>query len=276
MAAIEAAAGVVREFGPVLGRQRVLGVEHVDPRLLACGLQACRGGVLSRPERPARDAGVEHRVGVEAEPARVLGELGVEQGRRQPAREQRGAQHAVLGAGGRDEERQGEQERRGQPDAKPGRDDSAEALGIKAGKLFGPAAMSIVSLERSGMASGINGTMRQVGVALGFAGLGAILAAATEAAFAPAAATLHLAAGDVSALAGFVIKGDLAGGAARLPDALHSAFIEAAHTALFHGFRTIAAVAGLVGLGGAAATFALLRGAGAPAASATPTPAIAH
>ncbi len=155
----------------------------------------------------------------------------------------------------------------------------AAVSGIGTGLINGQmtnAAMSIVPPERSGMASGINGTMRQIGVALGFAGLGAILAAATGAAFAPAAAALHVTAGDSAVLAGFVIKGDLTGGAARLPEALHPAFLEAAHTALFHGFRTIATVAGLVGLGGAAATFALLRGVTAPAAPAASSPALSH
>jgi len=155
----------------------------------------------------------------------------------------------------------------------------AAVSGIGTGLINGQmtnAAMSIVPPERSGMASGINGTMRQVGVALGFAGLGAILAAATESAFASSAAALHLAPSDLSALAGYVIKGDLAGGATTLPVSMQLAFTEAAHTALFQGFRTISAVAGCVGLGGAAATFMLLHGPAARVTPALPDPSIAH
>ena len=146
----------------------------------------------------------------------------------------------------------------------------AAVSGVGTGLINGQmtnAAMSIVPPERSGMASGINGTMRQVGVALGFAGLGAVLAFATGHALALAMTALHLTASDLASVTESVIKGNVSEGAAHLPAALRPAFHEAARTALFAGFRTIVLVAGCVGIGGALLTLVLVRRPVQPAAA---------
>ena len=120
-------------------------------------------------------------------------------------------------------------------------------------------AMSIVPEERSGMASGISGTMRQVGVALGFAGLGAILAHRTTHTFNLLARDLNLPADQITVLTTRIVKGDIAGAMATLPDAAQHAFKVAADASMFEGFRLIILVAGIVGLAGAALTYTLMR-----------------
>jgi hypothetical protein len=109
------------------------------------------------------------------------------------------------------------------------------------------------------MASGINGTMRQVGVALGFAGLGAILAHRTAHAFAQTVGTLGLTTDQVGPLTARVIKGDIASAMATLPAPLQHGFRFAAGASMFEGVRMIALVAGIVGLVGAVLTYLLMR-----------------
>jgi MFS family permease len=135
---------------------------------------------------------------------------------------------------------------------------SGTGTGLINGELSN-VAMSIVPAERSGMASGISGTMRQVGVALGFAGLGAILAHRTALAFSRLAADLNLPTHQVASVTARVVKGDIAGAMATLPDASQHAFQVAAKTSLFEGFRLIILVAGVVGITGALLTFTLMR-----------------
>jgi MFS family permease len=120
-------------------------------------------------------------------------------------------------------------------------------------------AVSIVPEERSGMASGINATMRQVGVALGFAGLGAILAHRTAQVFFIKVANLSLPPDQISSLTARVIKGDIAAATAAVDIPLQSAFRVAADASLFEGFHLIVLVAGLVGLTGALVTYVLMR-----------------
>jgi EmrB/QacA subfamily drug resistance transporter len=151
---------------------------------------------------------------------------------------------------------------------------SGTGTGLINGELSN-VAMSFVPEERSGMASGISGTLRQVGVALGFAGLGAILAHRTAQAFTRLAADLGLPAAQVSALAARVVRGDIAGAAGTLPASLQHPFRVAANTSMFEGFRLIILVAGVVGIAGAVLTYLLMR----PVRSAAPvahTPVPSH
>ena len=106
----------------------------------------------------------------------------------------------------------------------------AAVSGIGTGLINGQmtnAAMSIVPADRSGMASGINGTMRQVGVALGFAGLGAVLSYATGHALTVGTSGMHLAPDLMTSLVGSVVKGDVAEGAQQLSPAMRPGFTAA-------------------------------------------------
>ena len=121
-------------------------------------------------------------------------------------------------------------------------------------------AMSIVPVERSGMASGINSTMRQIGVAIGFAGLGAILAQQTTNRFLHLVANAPIAAtGREVDLAKQVVKGNIAGAIASLPPEVHADFVTIANASFFSGFQSIILVAATVALVGALSTFALVR-----------------
>lgn len=116
---------------------------------------------------------------------------------------------------------------------------------------------NVAAEERSGMASSINGTMWQVGVMPAFATLGAILV--RRAATALTVDQLGLPVNQVGPLMAPVIKGDIAAAVATLPAPMQHGFKIAADAGIFEGFRTIALVAGVVGLVGAALTYLLMR-----------------
>ena len=120
-------------------------------------------------------------------------------------------------------------------------------------------AISIVPPERSGMASGISGTMRQVGVALGFAGLGAVLAHRTADAFAAKTYSLDIASDLIPSLTRLVVEGDIAGATASLAPSIQPAFRLAANASMFEGFHLILLIAGIVGVVGAVLTYVLVR-----------------
>jgi EmrB/QacA subfamily drug resistance transporter len=135
-------------------------------------------------------------------------------------------------------------------------------------------ALSLVPPERSGMASGINSTARQVGVAIGFAGLGAVLSHVTAAQFAS-----HIQSHSVTQqLIALVVKGDVTGAAAAAPTALHDIVLSAARLAIYDGFQVIAAVAAVVGIAGAVFSFVTVRHVmpGAPGHAATEAALSSH
>ena len=129
--------------------------------------------------------------------------------------------------------------------------------------------MSLVAPERAGMASGISGTLRQVGVALGFAGLGSILVTRLASSFDGWAATVgthfdtHLAIANIE-------RGDIAGSAALVPASLHARALEAAATAYFAGFHAILIAATIVAAVAAIVSWALMRTATRPASQLSP------
>ncbi|MFI4990513.1 MAG: MFS transporter [Solirubrobacterales bacterium] len=123
-------------------------------------------------------------------------------------------------------------------------------------------AVGVVHHSRSGMASGINNTFRQVGIATGIAGLGAIfqhdITRNTSAALAGGPGHTVLRAGH-DRLTGALVSGDLrrlghglsAGGRAALTHAYRVGFTEA--------LTSILIVAGCVALAGSLFAFALVR-----------------
>jgi EmrB/QacA subfamily drug resistance transporter len=116
-------------------------------------------------------------------------------------------------------------------------------------------ALSLVPAERSGMASGINSTARQVGVAIGFAGLGAILSDAIADSFQGLMAG-HAIGAQVATL---VVKGDLTAAMAAVPVPLRDSVLRAAHGAVYHGFHVIVTIAGVVGIAGAIFSYITVR-----------------
>jgi len=119
-------------------------------------------------------------------------------------------------------------------------------------------AVGVVEPARAGMASGINSTLRQVGVATGVAGFGTIL-------------TSHVRASVVDRLNGTALAGHshtiahaIAGGGAaqaigKTPPPLRGLVAGSAHAALVGGLNTILLVAALLGFAAAAICFVLIR-----------------
>lgn len=121
-------------------------------------------------------------------------------------------------------------------------------------------AVGVVSPERSGMASGMSATMRQVGFAIGVAGLGAILGFASRAALLESvAAHPGLSAIDAAAAAQAVDGGLGAQFAAGLPVPLQRDFLDLAAHSFSAGFHTALLVAGGVSLTAAVLAFVLVR-----------------
>jgi EmrB/QacA subfamily drug resistance transporter len=125
-------------------------------------------------------------------------------------------------------------------------------------------AIGVVHYSRSGMASGINSTFRQVGIATGIAGLGAVFAHqlthATTAALAArgqAHAVLAAAHGQLSTL---LQSGEVRPLLRTISPTARAAFAHAYRTGFVEAFTTILTIAGGVALVGAVCAFALVRG----------------
>jgi EmrB/QacA subfamily drug resistance transporter len=120
-------------------------------------------------------------------------------------------------------------------------------------------AIGVVPPQRSGMASGINSTFRQVGIATGIAVLGSIFQSQIQSYLVPRLAGTPVA-GHAAAAARAV-----AGGAAQqvvgaVPPAHRAQAVVAVHASFVNAMNDILLVAGVVALTGAALALALVRG----------------
>jgi EmrB/QacA subfamily drug resistance transporter len=125
-------------------------------------------------------------------------------------------------------------------------------------------AIGVVHHSRSGMASGINNTFRQVGIATGIAGLGAVFqhdithnATATLAASAPGRAVLLAAHGR---LPGALVSGDVGALARSLPPSARAALTHAYRVGFTEAFTSILLIAAALALTGSVLAFVLVRG----------------
>ncbi|HYY23031.1 MAG TPA: MFS transporter [Thermoleophilaceae bacterium] len=121
-------------------------------------------------------------------------------------------------------------------------------------------ALSVVPKERSGMASGINDTFRQVGVAVGVAAWGAIFLARGADKVATLTAGTPAADGDrprqlVEAASGGHLGSALGG----LPDGAHAAVATAAREGFLSGLNAILVIGAIVAFVGAALALWLVR-----------------
>jgi EmrB/QacA subfamily drug resistance transporter len=123
-------------------------------------------------------------------------------------------------------------------------------------------AVGVVHHSRSGMASGINNTFRQVGIATGIAGLGATfqhdITRNTTAALAsgPGHTVLHT---SRQQLTGALVSGDVRRLAHSLPGAGRSALMHAYRVGFTDAFTSILIVAACVALAGSLLAFVLVR-----------------
>jgi EmrB/QacA subfamily drug resistance transporter len=125
-------------------------------------------------------------------------------------------------------------------------------------------AIGVVPHERSGMASGINSTFRQVGIATGIAGLGAIfqhsVTKSTHAALAASGHGREIASAAHGHLATLLESGEVTHFARTLTPAAHTALVHSYRVGFTGAFTTIAIIAALVALIGGALAFILVRG----------------
>ncbi len=125
------------------------------------------------------------------------------------------------------------------------------------------AAIGVVPAARSGMASGINSTSRQVGIATGIAGLGAIfqhnVTQGTTAALAGSGHSREVLAAAHGQLATILQSGEIQRVAGALSGGGHAALIESYRVGFTGAFTDILIVAGILALLGSALAFALVR-----------------
>ncbi len=124
-------------------------------------------------------------------------------------------------------------------------------------------AIGVVHHSRSGMASGINNTFRQVGIATGIAGLGAIfqhdVTRSTSAALSLSGAGREVLRAAHGKLAGALVSGDLRSLATRLPPTARAALGHSYRVGFTDAFTSILLIAALIALAGALLAFALVR-----------------
>jgi predicted MFS family arabinose efflux permease len=122
------------------------------------------------------------------------------------------------------------------------------------------AAIGVVTRERAGVATGINNTFRQIGIAVGVAVLGALLQGRVETKLDETLATgppaLRPLAGD---LAGAVASGSPETALARAPEGTEGFLATASREAFVSGLNEILLVAAAVALAGAVLSLVLVR-----------------
>jgi len=120
------------------------------------------------------------------------------------------------------------------------------------------AAVGVVAPERSGAASGINSTFRQVGIATGIAGLGAVFQGRVETKLNDALASVGgVAPGRARELAASVASGGQGGGEGT--GAASQAIARATREAFVDGLNELFLIGAVVALIGAVLAFALVR-----------------
>jgi predicted MFS family arabinose efflux permease len=121
------------------------------------------------------------------------------------------------------------------------------------------AAIGVVEPRRSGAASGINSTFRQVGIATGIAGLGALLQARVTDKLTAALAGAPLPPGTQDRLGEAVVSGGTQAAANAAPPGTRELVARAAERAFIDGLNEILIVAAVVAFAGGVLAFALVR-----------------
>jgi EmrB/QacA subfamily drug resistance transporter len=119
---------------------------------------------------------------------------------------------------------------------------------------IGQAAIAFVPVEKSGMGSGINTTFRQVGIATGVAGLGAVFQGRVDSQLSELLPNAPDGLGEVVASGGSHAVSELS-----LPPAVHAKAVHAADVAFVSGFNDIVLIAAIISFVGAALGFLLVR-----------------
>jgi EmrB/QacA subfamily drug resistance transporter len=121
------------------------------------------------------------------------------------------------------------------------------------------AAIGVVEPRRSGAASGINSTFRQVGIATGIAALGALFQGRVTDKLSAALASTPLPTGATDRLGEAVVSGGTRSAAHAAPPGVRGAVTAAAQRAFIDGLNEILIVAAVVAFVGGVLAFALVR-----------------
>ena len=132
--------------------------------------------------------------------------------------------------------------------------------GCGAGLLNGETAkvsISVIPPERGGMASGIGGTLRFVGLVTGITGLGVVLTSQTESHFVRGASAFPLSgsSSDAHQTVARIVAGDISGVAAQTSEPFRGAIADLARLSFTSGFTMVLVVAGVTAALAAALTF---------------------
>ncbi len=119
---------------------------------------------------------------------------------------------------------------------------------------IGQAAIAVVPVEKSGMGSGINSTFRQVGIATGVAGLGAIFQSQVNSKLTELVPHAPKGLGEIVAS-----SGSRGVEALHLPKAIGAKAVQAADVAFVSAFNEIILIAAILSFVGAIAGFVLVR-----------------
>jgi len=119
---------------------------------------------------------------------------------------------------------------------------------------IGQAAIAVVPVEKSGMGSGINTTFRQVGIATGVAGLGAVFQAQVDSKLGELVTRAPAGLGEVVASGGSRAVSELP-----LPPAIHAKATHAADIAFVSGMNEILVIGAIICFVGAILGFLLVR-----------------
>jgi EmrB/QacA subfamily drug resistance transporter len=134
--------------------------------------------------------------------------------------------------------------------------------GVGIGSINPPlatAAIGVVEPRRAGAASGINSTFRQVGTAVGIAGLGALLQSKVSDKLDAALAGAQLPRGAAEHIAEAVSSGGATAAAQAVPPRARELVVTTAHMAFIDGFNEILVVAAVLAFTGALLALLLVR-----------------
>jgi EmrB/QacA subfamily drug resistance transporter len=133
--------------------------------------------------------------------------------------------------------------------------------GVGAGLVNVPlasTAVGVVHPSRSGMASGVNSTLRQVGIAAGIAALGSVLASEIRSSL--VGALRHTPVAHASnQLAGAISSGQVSRVIASVPAGVRGAVAQAAHHSFVSSLDNLLLIAAIVAFAGALFAFSLIR-----------------
>ncbi|MFW0786795.1 MFS transporter [Gordonia sp. CPCC 206044] len=120
-------------------------------------------------------------------------------------------------------------------------------------------AVGVVDVHRSGMASGINTTFRQVGIAVGIAVYGSIFSAQMASTMTEQLAQVPQIGSHADALADAARGGQVSQAIASLPAGVQGAATDAAHAAFADAMNALFVASGIVALVGAVSSVVLIR-----------------